>query len=94
MIDQIEKLQKVPHGYQNIAGEGVVGSGHLPALDQTIEYRGTYDLLQKESEQALSEAYQKIMKQLTLLRDMTGVHSREEAMKFNSETGRQEKDKY
>jgi hypothetical protein len=93
MIDQIEKLQKVPHGYKDIAGEEVVDNRHLPALDQTIEYRGTYDFLQNESEQALGEAYQKIMKQLTLLRDMTGIHSREEAMKFDSETGRQEKDR-
>jgi hypothetical protein len=93
MVDQIERLQKVPHGYPNIAGEGPVGSNHLPALDQTIEYRGTYDHLQEQSKEALSSAYQAIMKQLTLLRDMTGVHSEEEAMKFDKDTGRQDKDK-
>ena len=92
MIDQIERLQKVPHGYKDIAGEGKVDSRHLPALDQTIEYRGTYDNLQKKSEEALSQAYQAIMKQLTLLRDMTGIHSKEETMKFDKDTGRQEKD--
>lgn len=93
MIDQIERLQKVPHGYNNIVGEGKVDSRHLPALDQTIEYRGTYDNLQQKSEEALSATYQAIMKQLTLLRDMTGIHSKEDAMKFDKDTGRQEKDK-
>lgn len=92
MIDQIERLQKVPHGYKNIAGEGKVGSAHLPVLDQTIEYRGIYDNLQNKSEEAISETYQAILKQLTLLRDMTGIHSKEETMKFDKDTGRQEKD--
>ncbi len=92
MIDQVERLQKVPHGYPNIAGEGKVDSRHLPALDQTIEYRGAYDNLQQKTEEAFSATYQALMKQLSLLRDMTGVHSKEEAMKFNKDTGRQEKD--
>ncbi len=92
MVDQIEKLQKVPHGYLNLAGEGAINKGELPALDQTIEYRGTYDHLQSKSEEALSASYQAIMKQLSLLRDMTGIHSAEEAMKFDKDTGRQPKD--
>ncbi|MFA7285472.1 MAG: hypothetical protein WC011_01310 [Candidatus Paceibacterota bacterium] len=93
MIDQIEKLQKVPHGYKNIADEGVVDSNHLPALDQTVEYRGTYDNLQSKSNESLDLSYQAILQQLTLLRDMTGIHSEEETMKFDKDTGRQEKDK-
>lgn len=92
MIDQIEKLQKVPQGYHNIAGKGPIDDRHLPALDQTIEYRETYENLQKESEKALSNTYQAVLKQLSLLRDMTGIHSKEEAMKFNKDNGRQEKD--
>lgn len=92
MIDQIEKLQKVPNGYRNIAGDGPVDNRYLPALDQTIEYRGTYDTLQKQSEEELSNAYHAILKQLSLLRDMTGIHNVEETMKFNKDTGRQPKD--
>ncbi len=92
MIDQIEKLQRVPHGYPNIAGDGPVDNRQLPALDQTIEYRGTYDNLQKASAETLSNAYQAILKQLSLLRDMTGIHSAEEAMKFDKDSGRQAKD--
>jgi|GEM_PF-2229890 len=90
MIDQIEHLQKVPHGYTNL-GEHV-NSRELPALDQFVEYRGTYETMQKKSEAALSGAYQAIMEQLTLLRDHTGIFSAEEALKFNKDTGRQEKD--
>lgn len=91
MIDQIERLQKVPHGYNELGEK--VDNRELPALDQFVEYRSTYERLQKESEEALSQAYQAIMKQLSLLRDHTGVFNKEEAMKFDKDTGRQEKDK-
>jgi len=91
MIDQIERLQKVPHGYTNLGEK--VDSRELPALDQFVEYRGTYEEMQKQSEAALNVAYQAVMKQLSLLRDHTGISTKEEAMKFNKDTGRQEKDK-
>ncbi len=91
MIDQIEHLQKVPHGYAELGEK--VDSRELPALDQFVEYRSIYKKMQEESEAALSRAYQAIMKQLSLLRDHTGVFSKEEAMKFDKDTGRQEKDK-
>lgn len=90
MIDQIEHLQKVPHGYTDLGEK--VDSRELPALDQFIEYRGTYEEMQKKSEAALSNAYLAILEQLSLLRDHTGISTEEEAMKFNKDTGRQEKD--
>lgn len=90
MVDQIECLQKVPHGYKDLGEK--VDDRELPALDQFVEYRGSYEEMQKQSEAALSNAYQAIMKQLSLLRDHTGVFTKEEAMKFNKDTGRQEKD--
>lgn len=90
MVDQIERLQKVPHGYTNLGEK--VDSRELPALDQFVEYRGTYEEMQKQSEVALSNAYQAIMKQLSLLRDHTGISTKEDAMKFNKDTGRQVKD--
>ncbi len=90
MVNQIEFLQRVPSGYANLGEK--VGLNEIPALDQFIEYRGSYDEMQKQTEVVLSEAYQALLKQLTSLRDMTGVHSKEEAMKFNKDTGRQEKD--
>jgi hypothetical protein len=90
MVDQIERLQKVPHGYKNLGEK--VDNRELPALDQFVEYRGSYEEMQKQSENALSSAYQSIMKQLSLLRDHTGISTKEEAMKFNKDTGRQEKD--
>jgi len=48
--------------------------------------------MQKQSEAALSNAYQAILKQLSLLRDHTGISTEEEAVKFNKDMGRQEKD--
>lgn len=90
MVDQIERLQKVPHGYKNLGEK--VDNREIPALDQFVEYRGSYEEMQKQSEVALSNAYQAIMKQLSLLRDHTGISTKEEAMKFNKDTGRQEKD--
>lgn len=48
--------------------------------------------MKKQSEVALSNTYQAIMKQLSLLRDHTGISTKEEAMKFNKDMGRQEKD--
>ena len=90
MVDQIECLQKVPHGYKDLGEK--VDDRELPALDQFVEYRSSYEEMQKQSEAALSNAYQAIMKQLSLLRDHTGVFTKEEAMKFNKDTGRQEKD--
>lgn len=91
MIDQIERLQKVPHDYPNLGEK--VDRRELPALDQFVEYRGAYEEMQKQSEAALSNAYQTIMRQLSLLREHTGILTEEEAMKFNKDTGRQEKDK-
>lgn len=44
--------------------------------------------MQKESEEALSQTCQAIMKQLFLLRDHKRVFSREEAMKFDKDIGR------
>jgi len=90
MVDQIERLQKVPHGYTNLGQK--VDSRELPALDQFIENRGSYEEMQKKSEVALSDAYQAIMEQLSLLRNYTGISTKEEAMKFDKDTGRQEKD--
>jgi hypothetical protein len=90
MVDQIERLQKVPHGYKNLGEK--VDNRELPALDQFVEYRGSYEEMQKQSENALSSAYQSILKQLSLLRDHTGISTKEDAMKFNKDTGRQEKD--
>lgn len=90
MVDQIECLQKVPHGYKNLGEK--VDSRELPALDQFVEYRGSYEEMKKQSEVALSNTYQAIMKQLSLLRDHTGISTKEEAMKFNKDMGRQEKD--
>ena len=91
IIDQIEHLQKVPYGYKNLGEK--VDSRELPALDQSVEYRGEYNRRQSESQKALDDAYSKVLDQLSLLRDMTGISDREEAMKFNKDTGRQEKDK-
>lgn len=91
MVDQIECLQKVPHGYTNLGKK--VDSRELPALDQFVEYRGMYDEMQRQTEDALNNAYRAIMKQLSLLKQHTGILDREDAMKFNKDTGRQEKDK-
>ncbi len=91
MIDQIERLQKVPHSYTKLGEK--VDSRELPALDQFVEYRFKYNEMQKQSEDALNHAHQIILEQLAFLRDHTGILTKEEAMKFNKDTGRQEKDK-
>ena len=90
IVDQIESLQKVPHGYKEIGDK--VDNSHLPALDQFVEYRGTYDSLQNKTEESLNLVYQNLMTQLSMLRDHTGISTQEETMKFNKDTGRQEKD--
>lgn len=90
MIDQIEHLQKVPHGYTNLGEK--VDSRELPALDQFVEYRDGYEKMQKDTEEAISLAYQALMKQLSLLRDHTGISTLEETLKFDPKTGRQPKD--
>lgn len=91
MIDQIERLQKVPSGYSNLGDK--VGQNEQPALDQFVEYRGDYEAKLAKTEAALSETYQALLSQLGLLRKMTGINTEEEAMKFDKNTGRQEKDK-
>jgi hypothetical protein len=40
----------------------------------------------------LSTTYQALLEQLSLLRNMTGIATEEEALKFDKNTGRQEKD--
>ena len=93
MIDQIELLQKVPAQYKNLAGEGKVDSRELPALDQWETKRTEYDARIKKVHEALQNAYMAVMEPLDLLRGTTGISSRDEAMKFDKNTGRQEKDR-
>ena len=92
VVDQIEHLQKVPQGYANFGEK--VDSKELPALDQTAENRANYEEMQKQTEICLSEAKQALLKQLSLLRSLTGVNTEEEAIKFDKNTGRQEKDNH
>ncbi len=93
MVIQIEHLQKVPANYRNLAGEGKVDSRELPALDQWEQKRVEYEGRLKRAEESLQGAYMGIMDVLDLLRGTTGISTKEEALKFDKNTGRQEKDK-
>jgi len=92
MIDQIERLQRVPAGYENLAGEGKVDSRESPALDQWVTYKEQYDGQLKRTDEKFGEAYTEVLNLLSVLRDATGVSSKEDAMKFGKDTGRQKKD--
>ena len=93
MVNQIELLQKVPAQYRNLAGDGKVDERELPALDQWETHRNSYDGRYKEAEEALTTAYMKVLDLLDVLRSATGISSKEETLKFDKDTGRQEKDK-
>jgi len=89
MVNQIEHLQKVPFRYKNL---GSVDKRELPALDQFVEYRGSYETRNKITQEKLDEAYSAMLDQLSMLRDLTGIQSRDEALLFDKNTGRQDKD--
>ncbi|MDO8470146.1 MAG: hypothetical protein Q7S84_04015 [bacterium] len=93
VVDQIGRLQRVPAGYNNLAGEGKVDMRELPALDQWVDKRAQYDEQFKRTDEKLQETYIEILNLLDVLRRVTGISSREETMKFDKDTGRQEKDK-
>lgn len=93
MFDQIERLQRVPAGYHNLAGEGRVDTRELPALDQGREARMQYDGQFAAAYGKLEEASAEALALLSILREVTGISTKEETMKFDASTGRQEKDK-
>lgn len=92
MIKQIEHLQRVPAGYNNLS-KGKIDEREIPALDQWEEKRIEYEVQFKRSTDKLEEVYSELLHLLDILRSATGVTNRVDVMKFDKDTGRQDKDK-
>jgi len=93
MVNQIDHLKKVPAGYMNLAGEGKVDDREISALDQWDIKRIQYDGQFNRATEKLNEAYMEVLNLLDVLRGATGISSKEDALKFDKDTGRQDKDK-
>src|SRR3989338_7768384 len=76
IFDQIERLQRVPAGYHNLAGEGKVDTRELPALDQGREKRMQYDEQFAVAYGKLEEAHTEVLALLSILREVTGISTK------------------